>query len=122
MVIFLCIYLKCGEAEGRHRAQMEEVSRHHSTVVQGMEEELVEARVQISALQEELKSLQASSCTEVHAMDCTSQGEEGEPAILQVDTCDGHTREDTEVGGRGTGGGQRAWHCSLLPLSFTLWG
>ncbi|KAL5483731.1 hypothetical protein EMCRGX_G020140 [Ephydatia muelleri] len=89
--------LQCGEAEGRHRAQMEEVSRHHSAVMQGMEEELVEARVQISALQEELKSLQVSSCTEVHAMDCTSQGEEGEPAILQVDTCDGHTREDTEL-------------------------
>ena len=78
---------------------MEEMTQRHTSVLQEMEKELVGAGDQISALQEELRSLQAAPSSEGHAMDFTSQGEEGEPAILQVDTCD----DITEVGGRGAG-------------------
>ena len=80
--------LQCGEAEECHKVQMEEMTQRHTSVLQEMEKELVGAGDQISALQEELRSLQAAPSSEGHAMDFTSQGEEGEPAILQVDTCD----------------------------------
>ena len=81
---------------------MGEVIEQNRVALQGVEKELAGARDQVLALQEELLS-QVIPAGEAHVMDCTLQGDSGEPAVLEVDTCDDQmqTGESVQVNIRG---------------------
>ena len=94
LVISACIhvYLKCRDLEERHKAELQEVITQNSALVEGLEKELVEARAQISALQTVVVPL-----AEGHTVECSFQGDNGGPAILEVDTCDDPSGESEQV-------------------------